>query len=159
MEQEKIYRSLPVKFTEDQVRQFSDDLAEQYAKRNALESEKKQVASDYKARIESADAILSQLARYVTQKQEFQQVECRIILDTPDFGKKTVVRCDTGDVAAVEVMTPQDRQYVINFTPAAEESKAEETVLSFGQSDDSGSSQEVAEEPAPAKRSHKKKEK
>jgi len=115
MEQEKIYRSLPVKFTADQVSQFSDDLAEGVAKLVAIEDEKKQVASDYKSRIEALQAEVKRLARYVTQKQEFQQVECRMMLDHPKHGVKTLIRTDTGEIAAEETMTPADRQMVINL--------------------------------------------
>ena len=113
--EECFQRSLPVRFTEDQVHQFSEDLAEKVSKLTQLEDEKKQVASDYKSRIEDVTAEVKKLARYVTQKQEFQMVECYAELDSPRHGVKTVVRTDTGEVVGEETMTPADRQMVMKF--------------------------------------------
>lgn len=116
--EERFHRSLPVRFTEDQVRQFSEDLAEKVAKLQSLEDEKKQVTSDYKSRIDEVAAAVKTLARHVTQKQEYQMVECFAQMDWPKHGVKTVIRTDNSEVVAEETMTPADRQLVMKFTAA-----------------------------------------
>lgn len=59
-----------------------------------------------------------------------RNVDIRIELDTPESGKKRIVRLDTGEEVAIKNMTDQDRQMVIDLQSAAdaEEAKAEPIV-------------------------------
>ena len=83
-QEERFSRSLPCKFSPDELRAKADELAESVANLNALEKEKKQVASDYKGRIDNVSAKVSILARHISQKQEYQHVECTATLATSE---------------------------------------------------------------------------
>ena len=118
--EERFSRSLPVKFTPDELRGKADELADKVSKHAKLEEEKKQVAADYKARLDQLSAGINLLARHISEKCEYQQVECQAFLDCPDYGKKTIYRCDTGDQVGVETMTPSDRQTAIKWNQDAD---------------------------------------
>lgn len=147
--EERFKRSLPVKFTVDELRGKADELADKVARREGLEEEKKRVGADYKARIDATTSDINLLARHITERCEYQQVECQAYLDHPDYGKKTIYRCDTGDMVGIETMQPADRQTVIqwekeskshNATPATDEQPATpemtEDVLPFSEDEE-----------------------
>ena len=113
--EERFTRSLPVRFTADELRGKADELADKFTKSNKLEEEKKQVGADYKARLDTLGAEMKQLSRHISEKCEYQQVECQAYLDYPEIGKKTIYRTDTGDQVGIETMTPADRQMAIQW--------------------------------------------
>ena len=115
IQSERFSRSLPVRFTPDELRTKADEMAEKYARVQALEDEKKQVASDYKGRIDVLSSEVATLSRHISQKQEYQQVPCFAYLDWPKYGEKTIVRTDTNETVSVETMGPADRQLAIQF--------------------------------------------
>lgn len=120
-QEERFKRSLPVKFTVDELRGKADELADKVARREGLEEEKKRVGADYKARVDAITSDVNLLARHITEKCEYQQVECQAFLDHPAYGQKTIIRCDTGEEVGVETMQPTDRQTVIKWQRATEE--------------------------------------
>ena len=137
IQSERFSRSLPVRFTPDELRTKADEMAEKYARVSALEEEKKQVASDYKSRIDVLSSEVATLSRHISQKQEYQQVPCFAYLDWPKYGEKTIVRTDTNETVSVETMGPADRQLAIQFerdtdpnsvNPLATPTPAEEAV-------------------------------
>lgn len=115
IQSERFSRSLPVRFTPDELRTKADEMAEKYARVQALEDEKKQVASDYKGRIDVLSSEVATLSRHISQKQEYQQVPCFAYLDWPKYGEKTIVRTDTNETVSIETMGPADRQLAIQF--------------------------------------------
>lgn len=138
-QEERFKRSLPVKFTVDELRGKADELADKVAHRESLEEEKKRVGADYKARVDSITSDVNLLARHITEKCEYQQVECQAVLDHPEYGQKTIVRCDTGEEVGVETMQPADRQIVIQWQRASGDHNA--TPLE--------TQSQLSEEPAP----------
>lgn len=58
-----------------------------------------------------------------------RNVDIRIELDTPESGKKRIVRLDTGEEVAVKGMTDYDRQMVIDLQSAAEAQEAEQEAV------------------------------
>jgi hypothetical protein len=117
--EEKFRRSLPVRFTQDELRGKADELADKVARREGLEEEKKRVGADYKARIDATTSDINLLARHITERCEYQQVECQAWLDWPVHGKKTIFRVDTGEEVGVETMQPADRQTAIQWEKEA----------------------------------------
>ena len=113
-------RQLACHFTPDQLRDKSDLLAQKIADMMAIEEEKKQIATDFKNRLEVVQAEVKQLAHHIRQKFEFNTVVCIAMMDTPVFGKKTIQRTDTGEFVGEEFMTPEDRQIVMQFETDAE---------------------------------------
>lgn len=116
--EERFKRSLPVRFTQDELRGKADELADKVARRESLEEEKKRVGADYKARIDATTSDINLLARHITERCEYQQVECQAYLDFPDHGKKTIFRVDTGEEVGVETMQPADRQAAFQWEQA-----------------------------------------
>ncbi len=57
---------------------------------------------------------------------EYRDIEVRIELDTPEVGKKRIIRLDTGEEVAVKPMTDSDRQMVIDLQEKAEAAEAEQ---------------------------------
>jgi hypothetical protein len=113
--EERFSRSLPCRFTADELRVKADELADKVAKREAMEDEKKSVAQDYKHRIDAMPGDITLLARNISQKQEHRQIECVAILDTPEYGQKSVYRTDSGELVGVEHMSAMDRQLAMQF--------------------------------------------
>ena len=123
-QEERFKRSLPVKFTVDELRGKADELADKVARREGLEEENKRVGADYKARVDAITSDVNLLARHITEKCEYQQVECQAFLDHPAYGQKMIIRCDTGEEVGVETMQPTDRQTVIKWQRATEDHNA-----------------------------------
>lgn len=115
IQSERFSRSPPVRFTTDELRTKADEMAEKYARVQALEDEKKQVTSDYKGRTDALSAEVATLSRHISQKQEYQHAPCFAYLDWPKFGEKTIIRTDTNETVGVETMGPADRQLAIQF--------------------------------------------
>lgn len=115
MHTKEMKRQLACHFTADQLRDKSDTLAQKIAEMMTIEDEKKQIATDFKNRLEVVQAEVKQLAHHIRQKFEFNTVVCIAMMDTPAFGKKTIQRTDTGEFVGEEFMTPEDRQIVMQF--------------------------------------------
>lgn len=126
-QEERFSRSLPVMFSADELRTKADELASKVSRLNRLDAEKKQVGADYKARIDGVQSEVNLLARHISERCEYQQVECQAFLDQPVYGQKTIYRCDTGAEVGVETMNPHDRntanQMTLEFEKRAEEAK------------------------------------
>jgi hypothetical protein len=122
MHTKEIKRQLPCHFTADQLQSKSEELANQLEELGQLEDQKKQVMTDFKGRIELVEASIRVLALHIRQKFEYGEVLCEVMMDTPVFGKKTIVRTDTGAVVGEEFMTPEDRQLQLNLADEDETS-------------------------------------
>lgn len=108
--EETFSRHLPVKFTEDQIRQKAEEMANKYTKATRLENEKKSAMAGYKSRIDVVLAEIALLAKHVSEKCEYQNVECRAVWDWPVYGEKSIYRNDTGEFVGTEAMEHDDRQ-------------------------------------------------
>lgn len=53
---------------------------------------------------------LSKLADVVDRKAETRSIECRVELDVPVIGTKSIIRLDTFEVVKEEPMTLEERQ-------------------------------------------------
>lgn len=105
-----IKRSLLCTLTDEERRNYGIKLATTLDDIEAVEAEKKRTVDHYKDRIAGLTAAASDISRKVSTGQEWRDVECRIDYGVPDKLHKQVVRLDTLEVVATEVMTEADKQ-------------------------------------------------
>ena len=105
-----VKRQLRCVFTNSELLVIGKSLAELRQQREALENDKKRVVSDFSAKLAAVDAEESIAANKIASGYEIRAVECRVLLDAPEPGQKTLVRLDTDEVAGIEEMTDADRQ-------------------------------------------------
>lgn len=106
---------LSYEFTDDELKELSNELANTTQKKSELMSEKKQVVSEFGAKINSADATIQSLANKVTSGREMRYCECCITMNTPVLGKKQCKRIDNAEVVWEKVMTEEERQLKLNL--------------------------------------------
>lgn len=73
--------SIRYTFTPDELAQKSTQLAETCGEKARLVEEKKSVMSDYKAKIDAKDSIISLLSSHITNGYEIKTVECEVEVD------------------------------------------------------------------------------
>ena len=97
-------------FTPVERAELSDEMARQMAGQFEAEEEFKQVKQQFKDRILGHAQAAKKLARRLNFGYEFRSVECAILLDNPAFGKKTIVRTDTGEEVSIRDVEESDRR-------------------------------------------------
>ena len=102
-------------FTSDEWTENARQLATATRLRSELEQEKKEIDSQYKAKIEEQIVRASKLAALLGAGYEMRNVPCEVILDKPEPGQATVVRTDTGEIVRTRPMTEMERQAVLDF--------------------------------------------
>lgn len=108
-------RYLKYTFTPEEITEKSKLLAHECRLLAEAEDEKKEVASQIKARIDTHSATISRLASDVNNGYEYRNVDVRLVQNTPVQGKKTIVRADSGEAIAVEAMTAEELQLTLQL--------------------------------------------
>lgn len=117
--------------TDTEIADAARDLARANAKRAAIEQQKKEVDSQLKAEIAAQDTVIARLSTLINTGHEYRNIDCRIDLDTPDKGRKRIVRLDTGEEVAIKPMTDADKQMALELEEEArQESIVEEELKS-----------------------------
>jgi hypothetical protein len=111
---------LRYEFTDTEIADAARDLATANRKRTSLEQRKKEVDSAIKAEIEAENSIIARLSQLIGTGYEYRDIEVRIELDTPEAGKKRIVRLDTGEEVAVKFMTESEKQMCLDLQTKAE---------------------------------------
>lgn len=111
---------LRYEFTDAEIADAARDLATANRKRSSLEQRKKEVDSAIKAEIEEQNSIIGRLSQLIGTGFEYRDIEVRIQLDTPEPGKKTIYRIDTGEEVAVKAMTESEKQMSLDLQTKAE---------------------------------------
>ena len=112
-------------FSDTEIADAARDLATANRKRSSLEQRKKEVDSAIKAEIEEQNSIIGRLSQLIGTGFEYRDIEVRICLDTPEPGKKTIYRIDTGEEVAVKPMTESEKQMSLDLQTAAEAAEEE----------------------------------
>lgn len=120
------YEYLRYDYTDAEIAEAARDLASANRKRASLEQRKKEVDSAIKAEIEAENTSIGRLSNLIATGFEYRDIEVRVELDTPEEGKKRIVRLDTGEEVAVKRMTDEDRQMVLDLQTKAEAAEAKE---------------------------------
>jgi hypothetical protein len=113
----KSKRNLRVQFTKDELLAIGKELGESNNGLADLEDEKARVVSDFEAKIKAAEAHISMATNKLTSGYEYRDVPVTINMHTPQTGKKTTWRDDTGEIVSVEDMTADELQPELLETP------------------------------------------
>lgn len=106
----KTTRILNCKFTTEELKEIGIKLALENQRKERLEDEKKQSQSQYKSEIDAADAKIKSLAQKLARGSEDREIDCDVLYNTPEEGKKTIKREDTGETIQVMDMTEAEQQ-------------------------------------------------
>ena len=109
MAQKKITQHLKVTLTDEQKKGYSEEIAQAVEEVAEGQNELKFVSTEIKARIQTSEAKLKELANKIRAGYEMKPVEC---LQTMDFSNGTVkiVRLDTDEIVLERAMTVEERQ-------------------------------------------------
>jgi hypothetical protein len=102
-------RHLPCALTRSEVEERADKLARLVKDRDAIDAERKQVARDYKTRMDDLSKEIGQLSEQVRSKREWRDVECTKERNE-ERGTVDFVRVDTGEVVESRALHPDERQ-------------------------------------------------
>jgi hypothetical protein len=101
-------RTLRYDFTAVEVHDLSMALAGKNKEIVTLKKQKSSVVSQYTAKINEAEANCNDLSNKVSDGYEHRDVDCEVIFNQPENGKKTIIRKDSNTLVGVEAMTQQD---------------------------------------------------
>lgn len=105
---------LPVKLTLDEMREFGQRVARIAQEKTDLEDEKKEVAANFKKRIDTKDHEISGLCHCINSEREFRDVETKTQFNNSER-TVSVIRCDTREIVRIRPMTPEEQQGVFDF--------------------------------------------
>lgn len=108
------YQKLVCDLNEQEVRQYSNELARLVTEQAEVEAEKKEVMSDFTAKINKIVADSRVLSRKVSTRKEERQVECDREFDYTK-GMVYTVRMDTGETIDQRKMTEDEKQERLQF--------------------------------------------
>lgn len=103
------------KFSEQELKEISEDMARNYQEQISIENEKKSVVAEFTAKIESKKTIIESLATKINNKQEHRYIECSITMNMPENGKKQMIRNDTQELVWEKNMTAEEMQLKLNL--------------------------------------------
>lgn len=109
-------RMLRYNFTPDEHLANCAEMARLIDSASELEASHKQIKAQLKEDAESVTANIGRFCRYVRDKADHRETECRWELDKPGEGHKRLLRIDTGDTVEIRAMTDLDKQGALKFT-------------------------------------------
>lgn len=121
----KTTRILTCIFSAEEMKKLGIELAVANQHKESLEDSKKQAMSQYKAEIDAADATIKSLSQKLARGSEERKVECDVLFNTPEEGKKKIVRSDTGEEIDVLLMTENEMQDLFINNLGAQKDAAE----------------------------------
>ena len=101
---------LKYSFSEAEIKELAKKLAYETRTLEELEDQKKSVVSDFSNKITRVKASLSGLANNINNGYDFRNIDCEVLLNSPEAGQKSIVRLDTGEIVRVEDMTQNEKQ-------------------------------------------------
>lgn len=109
MQEEYILRNLPVKLTQEEVKERGAQHADALISYEKVEEEKRASAADYASQLKTLRANMKRFAEAVKTHEESRAVKC---LWQPNFIKKKMelIRQDTGEVVERRDMAESERQ-------------------------------------------------
>lgn len=110
MKKEKIKKTLECRLTREELEKKSHLLAKQSIEAENLELQRKSVLSDFKAKSDLLKKEISILSGEIASKSEYREVECEVFYNEPKKEEKTIIRMDTGEVEAIEIMSIAEKE-------------------------------------------------
>lgn len=117
----KEMRSIRYAFTREELADKSKQLANACHERSNIVSEKKSVMSDFKAKIDAKDAVVSLLSGHISNGYEMKNVECEVVKDFEKGTKTYFYEGQPYDTVALTAFDRQTELALINRSPAASE--------------------------------------
>jgi len=115
-----VKQSLPCKLTEVEIMSYSKNIARSCQDKKQTEDQKKEVVSDFTAKISRIDAEINELSRKISQGYEYREVECYWEYQWDD-GVKNLYRKDTLELVKSEPIETWERQERLRLYPESEE--------------------------------------
>lgn len=115
---QSLTRSLRVLFTDKERLELGKQLAEESQKLEQIADDKKTVVADFKSRQTAAEAKIASLSQQVANGYQVKEVKCEMRFDTPEAGKKTLVRLDTSETVEVADMLDIEKQQQLPLADA-----------------------------------------
>lgn len=103
-------RVLQYFFTESELKEFAENLAEQCSLQIETENQKKAVVSQFKASLDEIAAKIAKVATNLRQGYVYRDTPCSVTYDSPIGGQKTITRKDTGEIIDVVPMSDDEMQ-------------------------------------------------
>ena len=104
----KTKRILNCNFTTEELKEIGVKLALENQRKERLQDSLKQASAQFKSEITESESTIRSLAQKLARGSEDREIECDILFNTPEEGKKTVKRGDTGEVVQVQDMTESE---------------------------------------------------
>ena len=123
MSKHTLWKNLSCDLTQDEISQYSQELARITGEQSEIEAQKKEVMSDFAAKLNKCTADGRVLARKIITKKEDRQVECDLEFDYKT-GMVYTVRCDNGVTIDQRKLTEDERQQCLDLD--GEESRRQE---------------------------------
>lgn len=105
---ETIQRTLSCYFSDEEKVKMAKEMAQANVKKAGIEMTLKEAQAQYKSEIAAQEAIVARLSQKIHDGYEYRLVECECEYNTPERGKKTLKRIDTGETW-VENMTDKEK--------------------------------------------------
>lgn len=103
-------RQLRCELVDSEILQAGKQLADRMAELLILEVMKSQSAAEFAGKIKAKELVIADLIQKIQSRYERRDVSCAEMLDTPEPGKKTINRTDTGETIAIEDMSASEMQ-------------------------------------------------
>ena len=101
-------------FTDEELRQLGDELAMETDRLLELNSQKTLTTAAWNTEKKTLEASIARLAGKIKARGEHRELECQVMLNMPEPGRKTIVDPD-GQVQAIEAMAEFEKQEAFNF--------------------------------------------
>lgn len=106
----KIKQNLKCILTTEELAEIGRRLGGLNREQAQLKSQAKEAASQYKARIDSAQVQIEELSDTMNCGYEYRNVDCDVLFNTPTEGFKVIIRSDTGEQVSKLAMTEEEMQ-------------------------------------------------
>lgn len=100
-------------FSQKELNEIAETLAQKTQESAEVEAEKKSVASSYKERLEAIQLAINKNARLYKDRSEIRMIECEVERDFTS-GVVRYIRTDNGEIAKEKKMTMAERQMSID---------------------------------------------
>lgn len=101
-------------FTAEEHHNNAEMLASVIIERRQIKNEAKEIASQYKARIDEKDAQTDKYSNMVSNGYEMREEECRVFMNFQD-NMKEFVSTKTNQIVKTEPLSHEDKQLFIQF--------------------------------------------
>lgn len=143
--QDKQQLTLKCLFTEEEKTQMAKEMAQKTLEKDTIQQTMKETQAQFKAKIEACETIIKRNATYIKDGYEYRSVDCVVDYNTPERGKKTIIRTDTGETF-IEDMTRDEKANLFFNVDAPKDEKQDSENEDDDEAEDSDAENEETEE-------------